>query len=1104
MNNKLKRRGIFKTFTLCSLAVLTMVGLTSCSGKADIYEGISPDNEYVKLGNKSITNKEMYDEFRWNSATVIQDKLNEVMIQNYVNQVKDVILNKTLNGTNVSDEIRNSYLEGVQDYLICAVYAIDDVDSADELNNPYLVQSKEAEFIDTTYSNHQIRITEADVKALVARDTENHKSDLNYDALSKEAKDVFAKYFDEYAEKLFATDYLKKEIKTHDEEKDEDEDAYYSDSEIITHWNENYKYKYDLKAILIRFSSQDEVDAVLKTFGLKTYRSNLYFIRQKAEQTDSEYSKYYDDFDFAVDGNDENVVNLSRQTQAFMLSLYIEMYNYVYPYRTQIKNIEGITEDNDANRRTTTRELLDIFDGNPLTVDELYNNYIKPSLGSETDYITFNGEKLDTINSSLKSYLYTTLKTGKENESSSTMYSSQAQSYGDYYYMAFKINDALVPDNEKLHFTDNSETELDWNHEITEDFTDEQYQAFLEFLDKLKGELVENEITQSYIETALTDSVEDAKIEIYDDYIEIAYKAQNSTYSTTKKNSPGNGIIAKIEFKYNFNDKDEKTSMEIKTTDIWQAIESVSGISTAVDILSKQVIKDQPVYNEILNDKEKVDEFYDTLNVLLANFSNGQLASYGYDSSLGKYNFMMLYFHTNDVDSIIKDFYCVNEASTRILTDYSSDALTTLLKDAANAYRPKNFTVGGSNLLVYVDMDEDGNPDRDFDWTQNLPVPSDAATTYSELAVELLQYVITIVENSTSANKDTLTSIVDEYKTTGRFTNGIDSDITDGEYDPTNPETIWAKYRVNGLQMKIDDIASVTNNTQYGEVVDVLKIAMYKTYNDNKYIFDKDGENPSVPTDYLETTYYEGASAEGLLSVNGYNLYTLTSASINETPEFNAEDDPNGYYTNLGYIYNDKYYNIENLYSDGKNFSDNQVKAFLLEYGSSQTSNSLPESIQTAITTYLQPMYTRFTSDTSQFYILISFLESYAKSVDSSYEIGTHDAFVFNLNNNSSFSDENGSSIVLGTSSSQKIDQIIKINQRSEEGYLISENVYKNDSDVLYTFFKNGDTEGFEVLKEIENLYTIGDYNWWDSLQNYAKDAFSGVFTNASTKKGDK
>ncbi len=1066
MNNKLKRRGFFKPIALCSLAVLTMVSLTSCGEGADLYSGINKDAEYVRLGNNSVTNQEIYDNFRWNSSSVIQEKLNEAMIQKYLEEVKSTIEDK--NSSN-----RDTYIKGVQDYLICDVFAVDNVDSADELNNPYLEQTKKLQYLDKLYQQYNI-VLDADeatalkkLEALLARDAINHESALEYDKLDEIQKEVFSKYYDEYAEKLFARDYLAKEIKTHNEEKDEDEDEYYSDSEIKTFWNENYKYKYDLNAVLIRFTSQDEVNAVLKTFGLKTYRSRLYFIPQLNDQTAQEYSKYYDDFDF-TDNSTTNVNarrDLTNMPSGFMLSLYIEMYNYVYPYRDQLGNIENIPVNNTSNRRDITAYLVEQFDRGgaheSASSQAIYEAYLKDNNAAD---LTYNGETLDEINSSLKSYLYTTLKT---NSNQTDSYSSQAQSYGEYYYMAFKINDANMPENEKLHFTDESETTLD------KDATPE----FKDFLQKLESEMMEEEITQTYIDNALSATVEDCKIYIYDKNIEIAYIAENSTYTKTRKNAPEDGVVAEIVYKYTTtnsdgNDENHESKVKVTAKDIWETLEPSSGISTAVDILSKRVIKETDVYQDVLNDKETVDEFYDTLNVLLANFANGQLASYGYDSSIGKYNFMMLYFHTSDIDTIIKDYYCVNEASTKLLTDYSSIDLAKLLQKSANAYRD-TFNVTGSNLLVYVDMDEDGSPDKNFDWTKSLPVPTDNANTYGDLAQELVRDIINIVNNSSDSNTDALTAIVTEYSSSGRFTNGYDNDIVDGDYDPTHAETYWAKYRVNGLYIKVDEIADVTNNSQYSSVYDVLKIAMYKTYMDNQYIFDKNGENPSVPTDYLETSYYLDSTKNGLLSVDGYNLYTLTSASINQTAEFTSEDDPNGNFENLVYIYNDEAYLIENLYSDGKDFSLNQVRAYLLEYANSQTSNSLPASISTAVTNYLQPMYTRFTSETSQFYLIVSYLEA-----EAGRQVGDHTAFEFNGENE------------LRTASTERFIKLLSINEKTQEGYLVN-GVYDSETCQLTFFTKEDNGEGDRLLAEIENLYRVDENTtWWDLLEEYAQNAF--------------
>ena len=62
-------------------------------------------------------------------------------------------------------------------------------------------------------------------------------------------------------------------------------------------------------------------------------------------------------------------------------------------------------------------------------------------------------------------------------------------------------------------------------------------------------------------------------------------------------------------------------------------------------------------------------------------FANNSYSQNGYPSTLGKYNFLMLYFHTASIDEIIDNNYRVQSATSKLMTDYSSDTLINFFKN---------------------------------------------------------------------------------------------------------------------------------------------------------------------------------------------------------------------------------------------------------------------------------------------------------------------------------------------------------------------------------------------------------------------------------------
>lgn len=1081
MNTKQKLKVLFKPFSMLFMSCMLAVSLTSCGSKADLYNGINPDEVYTKFGEYSVTNKEVYDNLRWNASSFMTDKINETIYKSYLDDVKATIENPTTDSQKANQD---KYIKQIHEYVFVDVYALSSLEDYENINNPYVEVQKEQQYIagliesldvdyhfvsessgvlkaeDQLKADALLSLITADFKAQLANG-EKLESTMTAEKLNGNAdlKNIFKNYYEKVAKKLFAAQYLEDEIKEYNEEMDEDDDPYFTDSEIKTYWENNYEVDTPLEALAIRFIDNDEVNAVLKTFGLKVYRSKLYFISQEGvvrpnnnkELTDAQYSKWYDEFDFTKTSNlgNDNAIDLSvYEDTGLMLALYIEIYNYIYSYREPIKSVLNF-DTTSSNRRDTTAKLINAYAAggelNGQTAKDVYNKCLAEKNFDDYEekdyynkYIQYTGEELDSISTNLRTYIYDTLEL-EDNKN----YSTAGQSCGTYYYLAYKISDPEIAEANKLYYADDDEEEIDHTKNT-------------DLIDTIIAELKDEILTDTYIDSAISTSAADASIYIYDEALEIVYSSANASYSKTRKKSPKDGVIFTVKY--------EDTKVDYTSSQLWEELEVTNGLSTAFDIVAKRIIMNTDTFKAISEDKEKTELYYNNFEVLLTNFASDQLSSYGYSSSIGKYNFLMLYYHTTDVETIINEYYRLNEASNELLHDYTSRDLANTLKLYSDNYFDNYFSASASNLLVYVDMDEDGNPDYNFNWDQSLKTFVDGCKTYKDLAMDLINKIINITYYSSKSNVEAISSIVSDYNSSSRFENGYNSQPNeDGDYDPTEPEKYWAKYRAAGLFIKTEELTSVSNTTDYATCYDVLKIAMYKAYNDSDYIFD--GDTPQ--NEYMLSSYYEGG--DGLLSVAGYNLLVMTSATINESAEFTAEDDEDGIYTDLVYQYKEEFYKISDLYSDGDYLSTNQIIAYLLEYSTTNASMTLPESVNTAITTYFSNVYTRFTNEATQFRVLLTYLMVEAG-------LDSFDDIEFKSTNQSV--------------STERLIDIIELNKLSTDGYLVKETVY--DSNTKLTFFKDGDT----TLFEMEDLYTISKndgstISWWDSIEEYVSNAFS-------------
>lgn len=1118
MNHNTKNTKFLKPLSLAFMSCVFALTLSSCSKAEDKYSYIKGDNEYLTLGEYSVTNKELYDQMKWGSSTYLSEVLNSTIIKKEKEEVKAAVEgNPDFDGSNdAKNEYINKIRNKVQMALICGVYGLSAYSEYTGLNNPYNIKTKENEFISKMSIDEKVgKITESELKTLLSRKSTTEEEDDKYDeekgmyafeygSLNFKQKAVLEQYYETVAQELYAEKVLNKEIEDYNDDLKDDEERYFSNSEITNYWKTNYHYTSDVNAIVIRFMNEDESKAVLKSFGLKTYRSQLYYIAQKDGESDSEYSKFYDDFDFTAP-NTLRSPELLTDRPSIVFSLYLEMYNYIYTTRQNLPVNSEITSDN-SNCRNITQNLLNIY--SPMSsASGKYNPQQYIELLKNTDHdlyeaLTYNKESLDKINSSLSTYLYDTLKVA-EPDSKNEGYSSAAQSYGDFYYMAFKINQE--DDAQKLYYTSNQENELfyvenednqykvykyagsnkivvsddelkelDKNHPLlTEEGRKNYYNLLQEIYEGLKKET----LTSSYISTCMTNAKKNVKARIYDKDIEIAYLAANSDYTKNRKSGAADLVAT---FKYKDEDStDETRSWEtsVNIVDVWNNIEPANGIKSAVSLLSTKVIKGTEQYKKVVNDKEKTDTYYQNLNNLLSNFAADQLSSKGYSASLGKYNFLMLYFHTNNMADIINNYYCVNEASTSLINNYTNKELANKLTSYANDYYDSYFSVSGKNLLAYVDMDEDGEADRtqtnldyvdsDFDWDS---VDPNSKQTYNELAIELINKIISLCDNSTTSNEDTISSIITEYNKSSRFTNGHDNYITgdsaDEDYDPTEPESQWAKYRRAGIFLKTEDL-SVSNTSDYAGCNDVLKLAVYDAYKNNFLFNGKDGV---MPNEYLLRSYY-GSTGKGLYSSLGYNLPLLTSATTKASAKYDQEENSGDLYNDIIYKYNEEYVKIDDIYSSDDKIKLNQARAFILDYAANGSCTTLPTDLTTALTTYLQPAFTRYTSDSTQFEALVIFMTECC-GFKLTAEDNIYKYFVFGNTNNS---DSNFKCY----NNEATFQALLDSNHASADSYLSTVNVYASDSKL--TFFGGDAQESVDQYFKLLNQYD----GWWNDMKAY-------------------
>ena len=442
-----KKRNILKTVGLTLSSLLAVSSLASCRASGNVYSNIDSQGIYSQIGNHSVTNRELFDELTWSGA----DNLDKYVVKSITNKYYNQVVNAVEDSTSEDfEKNHNEYVQKLREYFIVEAYIIDYYDAYFDINNPDTFREKKASTIDNLYSNG-INLSSAEFDALVKVKSSDDKTlvDLTWENMTNAQKEVLKKYYSTLAQKLFGLNYLNEKIAEYEKDNNSsslskyssDYTHYYTDSKLISTWKTNYYYKQTTaNAILIRFVSSDEVTSTLKTFGVKLYKSKFYFIKQKdvlTEEgttkniTDAEYDSWYEDFDFTSAINQQG--NYRVLSDSEVLQLYVEMYNYIYPYRTPLNSRQDVKEVSSANTTSARRDVTSAIINSSeeeISKEDFYNQYVKTSEGYD-EYITHKGTDLEKVNASLRNMLYTDLGDYE--------YSTSGNSNSNYYYMAYKF-----------------------------------------------------------------------------------------------------------------------------------------------------------------------------------------------------------------------------------------------------------------------------------------------------------------------------------------------------------------------------------------------------------------------------------------------------------------------------------------------------------------------------------------------------------------------------------------------------------------------------------------------------------------------------------------
>lgn len=1041
INNKKMRRA-----SAAIMATALAITLASCSGATNKYGSLDSSATYASIGDYKITNGELWDELQWNAIDVLNDQVYNAVLNEQITRLTKVL---NTNGdyskledkkiSHDSDEevdeddfkkLYDEYKTRLVDYLVQDIYNFNYSQESywtniEELEETNALKLK-TKYIDEIYTTYQkSSVAEGDYAGKTYSELLGDVDEDHVDQLFAVAKDLSELYYVSYAKELFTYDSLcddATEAFADDDDDDDEKYGPYTNTEYVDMFKKKYTNTYDLNLIKIKFTNSTEFNDTLRAFGLYISNDSFYYIYDDADlSVKLDYSSYIDHYDEFVEASANlKTEGATKITGKVMIEIYIMLYNYVYGgYKDMLPSASGVTISyDDLNAlREQTLALVNTYETSDQ--DTLYNDTITAlkafddSLADDEKVLTYSPDTLeDTYSTSFKTYCYETLKLTDDSayEDFDSRYSTSLQSANSQYLIVYKFDDKLDEiTDEKLaeyeaFYLDKNNTTIDFFDYITKEGNETLFGEILDYL-------IRDNTSESIISNKVEEAIEDVSVKIYIEATELAYSKDHENYSKTVGSSGNKNLLATISYDdttYNLNikaDSNDTSSLKIAGTDtafgVYDYLERQYGATTAIDLLSKKMVKNTSQYEKVKNDATNRDIYNTYLQNILLSFANDGYSSSGYPSTIGKYNFLMLYFHTANINDIINNYYMVQLTSSKLLTDYSNSSLSEFFELYTSYAYEKYFSLSGKRLVVYMDADEDGVYDDASTWINDTVTNwvdyngNVIASTTKEYVAKQLAYTIynKVSASANSSHATRMEELVTEI-----------TDCAKAEYNdnPAAAENVWARFKKLGLNVALEDVTATNTSTDIDYAIKQRLYDYARGHNEDNSVTYQYYINSSTPTEYIEPLTDADITTSNdaiITSDDGVNLLIITSGTATSSAKWTEEDNEDTLLQNIILKYNEKYVKIENIFNDAEELSSSQIQLYILDNAVNGSSTLTPASIADAYSTFLAPIYTRFTSAETQRIILLYFMKSYTKSTSDIYEIITYSNEAYNGSN---------------------------------------------------------------------------------------------------------
>jgi hypothetical protein len=917
--------------------------LVACGNQNAVPYGSVSDDAYVTFGDVTVSEKELYDKLRFQSADLLSTMIDEVVFAEAMTEVRQLIID--------GDVFYNEFLD---ETINNAIFQQTDLDALNSLldNSEARVLRSVEQYVDSLY----LIDPSVDVDALYQDIVNMNPMFENYASIPE----LLDRYVLRAGQRYYAYNTLLLEVE------DEESTQFVEESDVVAYYKSNNEGRYDVEVLVVRFINLNEANAALYEVGLKSDARGNWYQVPDVRIVDPNNAGYVDLDDTSSEGY-QHVVDIltdldllddviaSRNASENLLSSQ-EFADYYARYSISTTRTSGASDVAlpDSNVKTKFVEIYNLL--NPATQIQVNNDGTISGITTEFD-TTFTYDELNELNTTLRSHVYTTLTSEdrQDEEDANNPYSARVQTFGSSRYLIYKLSDD--GDSQEDILVDDPETEDE------DEIFNETATALYE---ELKAEIIDNKLTNTYVTNQVEARYEELTVDIFDPVIR-AFFDQTFNYNGSDRNQDGD-VVATIQ-----DSTDVLADSDILVDDLFKRLSDRFGVNLSLDIVINKYFDAQDTY--VITDEEFAD-FEEQFEEIIRQFSADQFVSNGFPASMGREEFLMLAFGVTSNAQAVKELYVYPELRAQYLEDYEAhftniyQAFTDLAALQYDAYKSTRV----SHLLVYFDQDGDGSPDNPQEYLDTL----DAATVtdIKEGLAELVADIYTQVGDFRS-EAEAFTTLAELFNSSGRIERGSNT----APYD-LQIELDYAKYRQLGFYLKYENISSaITNKSNFITNSSTLDQVFYDRAIQLHDFIVGDGIEDQVELPYIDMyddfTFNALDIATQLDDVqSSFGWHFIVTTSVTDAPSavYEATSDADERYTFEldGVTYNVYNEGPDNGGSDALTL--NQVEYYVRQ-SLTDEGPSVPSAVSTAITNYLSPVLSRYQNTFMQREIIFRLLE---------------------------------------------------------------------------------------------------------------------------------